>query len=252
MTCMLGRSIRISYLQSVFNPDSMNKKILITGASGNLGSAVLNRFREEGFRIAAVDSPRSAGRIEESESIRSFPADLMDEARVEEMIDKVYTWLGSIGTGVFTVGGFAMGSLTDTSAESFEQMYRLNFLTAYNVARQLFLRMADTGEGGHMVFIGSRPSLHPDQAKNMIAYALSKSLVLRLAEVLNEEGKEHGIIASVVIPSIIDTPQNREAMPGADTSKWVNPGEIADNIYYLLTPSGSKLREPVLKVYGDS
>jgi NAD(P)-dependent dehydrogenase (short-subunit alcohol dehydrogenase family) len=182
----------------------------------------------------------------------TFAADLLDEDQVKEVMGKIYERFESIETAVLTVGGFAMGSIAGTGIADFDRMYRLNFVTAYNVARQLFIRMEGKGGGGQIIFIGTRPALHPGQAKDMIAYSLSKSLVFRLAEVINEDGKSSGITASVVIPSIIDTPQNRSAMPDAEFSKWVSPSEIAENIYHLATPAGRKLRESVIKVYGDS
>ena len=153
---------------------------------------------------------------------------------------------------VLTAGGFAMGSLADTGREELDRLYRLNFLTAYHVARPVFLQMQKQDEGGQIVLIGSPPALHPGPAREMISYAFSKSLVFRLAEVINEEGKGSGITAPVIVPGIIDTPQNREAMPDADHRTWVTTEEIADNIFHLSTPAGRHLRESIMKVYGES
>ena len=83
-------------------------------------------------------------------------------------------------------------------------MYRLNFVTAYTIARLLYLKMRDQDGGGQIVFIGSLPALQPGQAKNMIAYSLAKSLVFRLSEVINEEGKEANVAASVPVGSCMD------------------------------------------------
>ena len=230
----------------------MDRTILITGAAGNLGGALLQKFSAQGFRIAAVDSTRSASKIIETDRVKTFPADLLDEKVVEKTVYSIFSEFVHVEMAVFTVGGFAMGNLEETAAEDFDKMYRLNFLTAFNIARRVFLGMSRQGEGGQMVFIGSRPALHPDQAKDMIAYSLTKSMVFRLAEVINEEGGTKNIRASVVIPSIIDTPQNRASMPDSDFSKWVSPGEIAENVYHLSTEAGIKLRETIIKVYGDS
>jgi NAD(P)-dependent dehydrogenase (short-subunit alcohol dehydrogenase family) len=230
----------------------MKSTVLITGASGNLGGAVLKKFLEEDYQVAALDTPRSAFKLEETERLRSYPIDLMDEQSVKELVKELYTAFGTIDMAVFTVGGFAMGNMAETGLADFDRMYRLNFVTAYNIARQVYAGMEKQEGGGQMVFIGSRPALHPEQAKDMIAYSLTKSLVFRLAEVINEEGRSRGISASVVIPSIIDTPQNRAAMPDADFSKWVSPQDIAENIFHLSTSAGRKLRESIIKVYGDS
>jgi NAD(P)-dependent dehydrogenase (short-subunit alcohol dehydrogenase family) len=86
----------------------------------------------------------------------------------------------------------------------------------------------------------------------MVAYGLAKSLIFRLAELLNDEGKSHGVVTSVIIPSTIDTPQNRKAMPDANPDNWVKAEEIADVIYYYCSDEARSLREPVIKVYGNS
>jgi len=230
----------------------MERTILITGAAGNLGGAVLQKFAEEGFRIAAVDSLRSASKVIETDKVKSFRADLLDESGIEGIISSVFSEFKQVEMAVLTVGGFAMGNLEETSVDDFDKMYRLNFITAFNVARQVFLGMSRQDGGGQMVFIGSRSALHPELAKDTFAYSLTKSLVFKLAEIINAEGKSKNIRASVVIPSIIDTPQNRTAMPDSDFSKWVSPTQIAENIYHLSTGAGKKLRESIIKVYGDS
>ncbi len=230
----------------------MKKSVLITGASGNLGQAVLKRFSKEDFLIAALHSPRHASEVENSDNLRTFGIDLMDEVRAEEVVRDVFSVFGNLEMAILTVGGFAMGNFDETALKELDRMYRLNFLSAYTVARQVFRGMLEQKGGGQLVFVGSRPALHPEEAKDMLAYALAKSLVFRLAEVINEEGKPGGISASVVIPGTMDTPQNRSAMPGEDFSKWVPPDEVADKIYRLSTPAGRRLRGSIIKVYGDS
>ena len=228
----------------------MEKSILITGSAGNLGGAVLNKFEREGYRIAAIDSPRSAPKVRETAQVKSYPADLMDEERVAELVSEVFAEFGRISMGVFTVGGFAMGSLEATGAGDFDKMYRLNFLTAFNIARQLFIRMREQEGGGQLVFIGSRPALHAGLAKDMLAYSLTKSLVFRLAEVIKEAGRTHNISASVVVPGTMDTPQNRSVMPDADFSKWVDPNDIAEKIYQLSNVDDPELRDSLIEMYG--
>jgi NAD(P)-dependent dehydrogenase (short-subunit alcohol dehydrogenase family) len=228
------------------------KHILVTGATGNLGKAVTSRFLEEGHRVTAFISPRHDPGFMKHERLRVFQADLGNDKETEQIIGKAFERNDIPDMGVLTVGGFGMGRLKDTAGEDLEKMYRLNFLTAYHTARPLFGHMAVSGKGGQIVFIGARPVLEPAAATGMVAYSLSKSLVFSLAEMINEEGKAHGITASVIVPSIIDTPQNREAMPDADASDWVTPDEIAANIDHLITPAGARLRKTVLKVYGNS
>ena len=230
----------------------MSKTILITGATGNLGAAVLKKFLENDFQIAALISDKRRNNLDTTAKLKSFPIDLLDENQVQQAVRQIIEVFGSIDMAVLTAGGFAMGSLADTGEEELNKMYRLNFLTAYHVARHVFLQMKDQENGGQIILTGSRPAIHPGSSRGMLSYALSKSLVFRLAEVINEDGKVCKITASVIIPGIIDTLQNRGAMPEADFRNWVSASEIADNIYHLSTPAGQQLRESIIKVYGKS
>jgi NAD(P)-dependent dehydrogenase (short-subunit alcohol dehydrogenase family) len=105
---------------------------------------------------------------------------------------------------------------------------------------------------GRLFLIGARPGLDMRDGVGMTAYALSKSLVFRLAELLNQEAKGTGVTATVIVPSVIDTPVNRAAMPDADYSRWVLPENIAELIHYHSTESAADLRETVLRIYGKS
>ena len=230
----------------------MSKTILITGAAGNLGGAVLKKFLKNDFQIAALVSEKHGSSLKTTSKLKTFPLDLLDENKVQKAVRQVVEIFGNIDLAVLTAGGFAMGGLADTGEEKLNKMYRLNFLTAYHIARQVFLQMQEQEDGGQVIFTGSRPAMHPGSAKHMLSYALSKSLVFRLAEVINEDGKGSGITASVIVPGTIDTPQNREAMPDADYTGWVSASEIADNVYHLSTPAGKQLRESIIKVYGES
>ena len=103
-----------------------------------------------------------------------------------------------------------------------------------------------------MVLISSKPGLDPRLGSGVLPYALSKAAIPALAEVVNTDGQAHHIVASVIAPSIIDTPPNREAMPDADVSQWVTPADIAEVIHFATTEPGRVLREPIFKVYGRS
>ena len=144
-----------------------------------------------------------------------------------------------------------MGDIADTSSADILKQYKLNFETAYHIARPVFLQMMKQGYG-RLFMIGSRPGSDMRNSKGMTAYGLAKSLVFRLAELMNEEAKGTDVVTCVVVPSTIDTPQNRKSMPDADFSKWVKPEAIADAIYFYCTEEAAVLREPVLKVYGGS
>jgi len=114
------------------------------------------------------------------------------------------------------------------------------------------MHMKDHGKGGSIFMVGAKPALNPSSGGPLVAYTLSKSLIPTLADILNAEGKEQGIVSTVLVPSIIDTPQNREAMSDADFDKWVKPEEIAEITHFVASEKGDALREPILKVYGDS
>jgi NAD(P)-dependent dehydrogenase (short-subunit alcohol dehydrogenase family) len=100
--------------------------------------------------------------------------------------------------------------------------------------------------------IGSRPGLDMKNSKGMLAYGLSKSLIFRLAELMNDEAKGQNVVTSVIVPSTIDTSQNRQAMPDADFTKWVKPEQIARVISFYCSDAATILREPIIKVYGGS
>jgi NAD(P)-dependent dehydrogenase (short-subunit alcohol dehydrogenase family) len=109
------------------------------------------------------------------------------------------------------------------------------------------------GKGkGRIFLVGSKPGLDMRNSKGMTAYGLTKSLLFRLAELLNEEAKGKDVVAAVIVPSTIDTPQNRASMPDADHSKWMDPAAMADIIHFYTTSPADGLREPVLKMYNKA
>lgn len=225
-----------------------NKTVLITGASGNVGAALVERFLEDGCKVAAIITP---GNIPESgmDSPASYyGVDLTDESEAAEVVRLVNRQHGPVEFAVLTAGGFAMGNIADTSGDILEKMYSLNFLTAWNVARPVVQIMKESGTGGKLVFFGARPALYPEEATGMAAYSLSKSLIFRLAELINTDDLDHGISASVVVPGIIDTPQNRQAMPGADFSAWIRPSWIAERIFGIYSGPGTGARDNIIEM----
>ena len=100
--------------------------------------------------------------------------------------------------------------------------------------------------------VGSKPGLDMHLAKGKVAYALSKSLIFRLAELMNDEAKGKDVVVNVIVPSIIDTPQNRKSMPKEDFTKWVTAEQIADLILFHSSDQASPLKETILKTYGGS
>ncbi|HVT84872.1 MAG TPA: SDR family NAD(P)-dependent oxidoreductase [Chitinophagaceae bacterium] len=228
------------------------KTIIVTGASGNLGLAVVKKFLSGGYNVIGTVIPNDPVTMEINDSkFEKVVVDLLNEEAAGRFIDSVVSKYGSIDAAVLTVGGFAMGKITDTKTSDIQKQYKLNFETAYNTVRPVFAQMMEQN-AGRIFMIGSRPGSDMHHSKGMIAYGLTKSLIFRLAELINDEAKNHNVVASVIVPSTIDTAQNRKSMPDADFSKWVKPEAIANVIYFYCSEDASILREPVIKVYGNS
>ena len=225
---------------------------IVTGASGNLGHAVVQQFVSAGYRVIGTVLHDDPFAFElPADLFEKMPVDLSDEEASGKFVAGVISTYGQINVAVLTVGGFAMGKIADTTTADITAQYKLNFETAYNIARPVFAQMLQQNSG-RIFLTGSKPGLSAANSKGMTAYSLGKSLIFRLAELMNDEAKGHNVVASVVVPGTIDTPQNRHSMPDADFSKWVKPEQIAAAIYAHCTPEASVLREPVLKVYGNS
>jgi NAD(P)-dependent dehydrogenase (short-subunit alcohol dehydrogenase family) len=228
--------------------------VLITGANGNLGRSVAERLHQDGFKMAASIEPGSEFPDDWKElDIHPCEVDLMSatsaRAFVAEAIKKMN---GRITAGVLLVGGFSMDSVSSASISDMEKMFRLNFLTAYNVLQPLLEHFDSSLLGGRFILVGARPALNPSDGVHTFSYALSKSLIFRLAEIVNVYGKGKNITASVIVPSTLDTPVNRVSMPKADFDTWVPTTTVADAIAFLLSESGGVLRETVLKLYNNS
>lgn len=229
-----------------------NKVAIITGASGNLGKAVADKFLAGGYIVSGtVHSRKENDTNSTNNKYEGVPVDLMNEKSAQQFVDAVIQKHHQIDVAVLTAGGFAMGSIAETTGTDILQQYELNFATAYNIARPVFTQMLQQKKG-RIFLTGSRPGINARYSKGMVAYGLSKALLFRLAELMNDEAKGTEVVTSVIVPATIDTPQNRAAMPEADTTKWVTPEAIADIIYYYCTDPAKTLREPILKVYNGS
>ncbi|MFT3908017.1 MAG: SDR family NAD(P)-dependent oxidoreductase [Ferruginibacter sp.] len=230
----------------------MSKTAIVTGASGNMGQAVVKKFLSEGYNVIGTIVPNDPVSIDiDDKQFEKIVVDLLNEEATEKFINEVVANNKTIDVAVLTVGGFAMGKIADTKSSDILKQYKLNFETAYHVARPVFTQMMQQGSG-RIFIVGSRPGLSAKDGKGMIAYGLSKSLIFRLAELLNDEAKGSNVVTSVLVPSTIDTPQNRKSMPNADFSSWVKPEAIADAVYFYCTDEAAAVREPVIKLYNNS
>lgn len=228
------------------------KTVIVTGASGNMGQAVVRKFIENDYYVTGTIIPNDKTPLNfPAEKFEKVVVDLMNETDASEFVERVIAKHGSLDAAILTVGGFAMGSFSETKTSDIYKQYKLNFETAYNVARPVFNQMIKQGKG-RIFIIGSKPGLSAKNGKGMVAYSLAKSLIFRLAELMNDEAKGKNVVTSVVVPSTIDTVPNRKSMPDANFENWVKPEAIADVIYWHSTKEASVLREPVLKVYNNA
>lgn len=228
------------------------KTVIVTGASGNLGQAVVKKFLAEEYNVIGTTIPNDPVPLEiNDKKFEKIVVDLMNEEAAQKFVETVISKQETIDAAILTVGGFAMGKIAETKTADITKQIKLNFETAYNTARPVFTQMMKQGSG-RIFIIGSKPGSDMHNSKGMVAYGLAKSLIFRLAELMNDEAKGKNVVTNVIVPSTIDTPQNRQSMPDADFSKWVKPEAIADVIYFHCTDAASILREPVIKVYGNS
>jgi NAD(P)-dependent dehydrogenase (short-subunit alcohol dehydrogenase family) len=223
------------------------KNVIITGATGNLGKVVTQKFLQAGYSVIATASPRSTINSE-TENLSYYQVDLTDEGESKSFIEKVITTHGPIHAALLLAGGFTPGKLEKTSGDDVNRMFALNFKTAFHVAQPVWAHMKEQ-QAGRIVSIGAKPVLHASEAKNSVAYSLSKSLIFKLAEILNTDGKDHILTANVLVPGTIDTPDNRSAMPNADFSKWISPDTMADVMLRICTDADYARENPVIKMF---
>jgi NAD(P)-dependent dehydrogenase (short-subunit alcohol dehydrogenase family) len=228
------------------------KTVIITGANGNLGTAVTKEFIDKNYRvIATVANENSKKDFIPHPNLEISVVNLTDEKETTVFIEKILQKYAIIDGALLLVGGFAMGDIENTTGDDLHKQIALNFETAFYVTRPLFGHMMNNKKG-NIVFIGARPALNAAQGKSLIAYGLSKSLLFKLAEYLNEAAKGLNVSVSVVAPSTLDTPLNRKSMPDVNPDNWVKPQEIAETLEFLVSDKSSALRETVLKIYNNA
>jgi len=227
--------------------------VIVTGAAGNVGRALLTTLARRGDRIIAVD--RQAAAIDEilapfgggERHLVLTGLDLFEPAACEAAIRAGLARYGRIDGVAHTVGGFASAAAGEGGPDLWEQMYRLNVLTTLNMFRAALAPMRAAGRGS-LVAIGAGAAIRAPAG--LSAYAGAKSAVHRLVESFADELKSVGIRVNAILPSIIDTPQNRAAMPDADPKAWVQPREIADAIAFLLAEDASGVTGAFIPVSG--
>src|SRR5687767_5241770 len=170
------------------------KTAIITGVSGNLGQALARKFLSEDFYVIGTVLPNDPVQVDiKSSCFETQEVDMVQETSSKAFIENVIQKNKTIDVAVLTVGGFTMGDFSVTQTADINKMIRLNFETAYNVARPVFLHMQKQLHG-RIFLIGARPGASMKHSSGMVAYGLSKSLVFRLAELMNAEAKGMDVV----------------------------------------------------------
>ncbi len=229
------------------------KTVLITGASGHLGSATARAFAAEGARIALVgrrlDALRQtqASLPEGSESL-IIATDLRDPTQVQAMVEQAVEHFGTIQILANLAGGFSMGpAIQDTTDADWDSMLDLNARTAFNCARAVIPKLLAAG-GGSIINVAARAALRG--IGHMGPYCISKAAVVRLTETLADELKLSGIRVNCLLPGTLDTPANRAAMPDQDPTQWVSLEALAEVILFLASERSRAITGAAIPIEG--
>jgi NAD(P)-dependent dehydrogenase (short-subunit alcohol dehydrogenase family) len=224
--------------------------VLITGGTGGLGTAVTERFLDEGWRVVVpVHGGREPSGTQPRPGLHLIQADLMDAGSVAECVSLATADAGAaLAAVVNLVGGFAQhGRVHETAVEDFEAQLRLNLRPAYLVCQATIPHLL-AGGGGAIVCVSSRAALRP--FSGAAGYVTAKAAVLALVDALAAEYTGDHIRVNAILPSVIDTPANRAAQPNADHSRWVPPSQIAAVVHFLCSPESAAVGGAHLPVYG--
>ncbi len=213
-----------------------DRAVLVTGSTGVLGTAVVRAFLEAGARVTASwisERERDAlvQALGSNVDVRFEHADVTDPAAVSGLVAAASQAAGRLDVLAHLVGGFAMDPVGETETDTWHKMVAINATSAFMCAREAVRRMRPNG-WGRIVTVGSVPAVDRG-ASNMAAYAASKAAVVSLTQSLAKEVVAHGITVNSVIPTTIDSPANRAAMPNAKTGTWLPPQAIAKVIVWL-------------------
>jgi NAD(P)-dependent dehydrogenase (short-subunit alcohol dehydrogenase family) len=222
--------------------------VMLTGAAGNLGRAVASAFAEAGANLVLLDVKRGA--LQDSDKQLFIATDLLDAASVQAAVDKALQRFKRVDVLCNIAGGFRMGSpVHETSDKDWNFLFDLNARTVLNMSRAVVPVMLKAG-GGKIVNIGAYAA--QKGVAQMGAYVASKSAVIRLTETMAAELREKNINVNCVLPTIIDTPENRAAMPDVDPKRWVAPQDLAQVIVFLASDAARAVHGAALPVTGLS
>ncbi|MGE0324279.1 MAG: SDR family oxidoreductase [Polyangiaceae bacterium] len=229
------------------------RRIAVTGAAGALGATLCRTLVDVGADVLALDRAHSHGRLEalaKDLNCRHAELDVADAAAWAELAERGE--LRDLSGAVLVAGGWAGGSaFHDAPTDQLASQLALNLVSA-GVSMQALLKPMVHRGNGSLVVIGSKNAVSPELGANAAAYTASKAGVVALAKAVAAELREAGVRVNAVLPSTIDTPANRSAMPGADASRWVSPKSLAEAISFLLSDASRDISGTALPVYGKS
>jgi NAD(P)-dependent dehydrogenase (short-subunit alcohol dehydrogenase family) len=221
--------------------------VLVAGGTGALGTAVVRELVGAGHRCTLtwiVERERERIESELGEGVTLVRADLTDPAGAEAAVAAV----DDLEAVVNLVGGYSQGPLVhETEPDDFRRMIDLNLTPAFLLARAAIPRLLERG-GGAYIGVSARAALRP--FAGAAGYVAGKAALLAFVQALDAEYKHDGIRANAILPSVIDTPANRSSQPDADTSKWVDPRDIAKVVRFLLSDESRTVTGAAVPVYG--
>lgn len=234
------------------------KVVVVTGATGALGRVVAKTFLDEGAHVVSVY--RSEEKLKELEvflgetggMLSSVQADAVDEVSVQSLFQKVIQQQGRVDILLNIVGGYKGGAdIANTTVSDWDFMMDLNLKSMF-VCSKAALPYMMRQNYGKIVNVAARTAVEKRYRSKSGAYAVSKAGVIVLTETLAEEVKKYDINVNCVMPSTIDTPDNRQNLAGADSSKWVKPEHIAKVLVFLSSDDSKTINGACIPVYGKA
>lgn len=224
--------------------------VVVTGGTGALGRAVVDQLLDQGAHCYIP--------VFDEAELEDFP--YRDHPRLEELtgVDltsersarRFYSDCPPLWASIHLAGGYSGGRLADTTAEQFVRLMNLNALTCLLSCREAAARIRVAGEGGRLVNVSAKAAVMP--TGGVVAYAAAKAAVAAITTALAAELAPEGIWVNAVLPSIMDTPDNRAAMPDADFDRWPKTHDVAATIVHLASPANAVARGALVPVYGRS
>jgi NAD(P)-dependent dehydrogenase (short-subunit alcohol dehydrogenase family) len=225
----------------------MTPEVLVAGGTGALGTAVVKELVASGYPVGATwVVERERERLEGLEGVELIKADLFDASEAASAVAAI----SDIGAVVNLVGGYAEGGrVHETEPDEFERLMRLNLRPNVVLARAAIPRFLNRG-GGAFVAVSARPALRP--FSGAAPYIVAKAAVLSFIQTLDAEYRHDGVRANAILPSVIDTPANRESQPNANFDRWVKPKDIAKVVRFLISEEAGPTSGAAIPVYGQA